>query len=615
MRRLVLAVMAAVFILGFILSCEKDPVSLGDGVIAGEPFETGKATYDVFAYNKNIEAVSTNKLQSYQLWNYNDPFYGRTMASINSQLLLPSPNPIFGDNSQATEDNADDDDNASTVKEEETVLEVHLYIPYLLTSEGDRDSDSDGVDDELDSDADDPNSDTDGDGLSDVREKGLGTNPLSTDTDGDGTPDDEDTETDLSDYRKAFDLDHVYGAGTKFNLKVARSTYFLRDLDPDANFEESQEYFSSQDFSGFTGEVLYDDEVEIDNLQVLDRNNDDPATEDTDESETYTKLNPGIYVELDKDFFQTNILDKEGSSELFSQINFNDFLRGINISMDASSDVMMLLDLANAKIVITYKFWDVDTNGTSDTDDDEKIEKHEDFEIRLITLNSATNAINGNAVNTLVSDDYTDQGLLDALNDTTVPASRLYVKGGAGTYSVLRLFDMDPTEADNIIAQIKANNWIINEANLVFYVDRNTLDGAGVNYEPERLYLYNADTNNPFYNINFDPVGRTPLKSFLQYDGILQKSGDKGEKYKVRITNYLNDIILRDSTNAPLGLTLTSDIRRFGISKAVLPGDTEVELPLASTTVPLGTVLYGSDVENVDLDKKLQLEIFYTKAN
>ena len=65
-----------------------------------------------------------------------------------------------------------------------------------------------------------------------------------------------------------------------FNLKVERSTFFLRDLDPDANFQEAQEYFSTQQFAPtFVSDVLFDGEVTIDDEQTLIPKEDDPDTE------------------------------------------------------------------------------------------------------------------------------------------------------------------------------------------------------------------------------------------------------------------------------------------------------------------------------------------------
>ena len=166
-----------------------------------------------------------------------------------------------------------------------------------------------------------------------------------------------------------------------------------------------------------------------------------------------------------------------------------------------------------------------------------------------------------------------------------------------------------------MINEIKSNNWIINEANLVFYVDRDALDAVGGITEPLRLYMYNADNNNPVYNpANENSVADSRFGIYLDYDAFLQEENDQGIKYKIRITDHINNIILRDSANATLGLAISPDIRIAGVSKAVLEGNAEKGLPVGANLTPLSTILYGSD-PSVPEDKKLKLEIFYTEPN
>jgi hypothetical protein len=85
-------------------------------------------------------------------------------------------------------------------------------------------------------------------------------------------------------------------------------------------------------------------------------------------------------------------------------------------------------------------------------------------------------------------------------------------------------------------------------------------------------------------------------------------------KYTFRITDHINNIIIRDSTNAKLALTVTSNISDSRVSESLSNEAPNINMPLMSTVSPLGTVLYGSG-EGVSNDKKLKLEIYYTKAN
>lgn len=618
-------------VLGILISCEQDLTTVGAGVVGNEPFTTGQEVYDVFVYNKNIEAVQTNKLPIYQLGTYNDPIFGKTEASVTSQIFLSTANPTFGTLSQEKENRAGITGEAiSVIDEEETIKEVFLYIPFLVKS-GSRDLDSDGVDDDFDAEPENPENDNDGDGVSNRAETASNTDPLdanSVDADRNGFNDPDGAQIFTNNFAQKVELDSIYVNGlnfddiddsnsTTFNLKVERSTYFLRNLDPNLNFQELQDYYSSQEFSpNFVSDLLFDGIVEINNEQILIPNEDDATTDDVDESLTFTKLEPGIRIALDNEFFQTNILDKEGSSELLSSSNFSEFIRGLHFSItdEEGDDVLFLFDLKDTRITMTYSYRRYDNNNTPDdlTDDNPNAREETDFVFSFLSQ-VGTGPVNGNAVNTLLTENYGPQ--IEQSLDTGENATRIFLKGGPGTYAELNLFEENGGET--VLEQIRAENWVINEANLVFYVDREQLDANGGIVEPPRLYLYNAENNFPLINPNTEQnVSQDLFGLYLNYDGILDKSNGKGVKYSVKITDHINNLVIRDSTNATLGLTLSTDIQNWNIANAQLENE-ENTIPTTSRISPLGTVLYGSNLQSSDpnFDKRLKLEIFYTKAD
>tara|TARA_R110000868_G_scaffold107306_11_gene293628 strand:- start:129 stop:2036 length:1908 start_codon:yes stop_codon:yes gene_type:complete len=618
-------------VLGLLVSCEQDLTTVGSGVVGNEPFTTGKEVYDVFAYNKNIEAVQTNKLPIYQLGTYNDPIYGKTQAFVTSQLFLSAANPSFGNLSQDKEDREGiTDESITTIQENETIKEVYLYIPFLTNS---LDSDGDGVVDEYDLEPDNSSNDNDGDGVSNIVETASNTDPLdssSVDADRDGL-NDGDGETIFADsFAEKVELDSIYINGKNyddvsksplpsFNLKVERSTFFLRDLDPNASFQEAQQYYSNQVFSPdfVTGDPLFEGVVEIIDEEILIPNEDDESTEDVDESQTFTKLQPGIRVALDNEFFQNNILDKEGSSELLSQSNFTEFIRGLHFSIvdQEGNDVLVMFDLKSANITMTYSYDNYDTNGTIDDTSDDNPNNILEKDFTFSFLSTVATGVSGNAVNTLITENYGAQ-VLQAL-DNGENASRLYLKGGPGTYAEINLFEEDGGES--VVEQIRSQNWVINEANLIFYIDRDQLDAAGSAIEPPRLYLYNTENKFPLINTlteQTDLESSSLFGAYLNFDGIIEKSNGKGVQYSVKITDHINNMVVRDSTNATLALTLTTNIQNWSIADAKVTNG-EAELPTTSTVTPLGTILYGSNIQATDpnFDKRLKLEISYTKAD
>src|SRR5690606_10113652 len=80
----------------FLIGCDKEPSTIGSEVIGEGNYETKKATFDVIAYNRNLNSVRTDGLGHYQLGTYVHPVFGTTKASVVSQLSLSSANPRFG---------------------------------------------------------------------------------------------------------------------------------------------------------------------------------------------------------------------------------------------------------------------------------------------------------------------------------------------------------------------------------------------------------------------------------------------------------------------------------------------------------------------------------------
>ncbi|TNF70274.1 MAG: DUF4270 domain-containing protein [Bacteroidetes bacterium] len=605
MKRLFISLAAGIGLILMTGSCEEELVTIGDSLVGEEPFTSGKVFYDVYAFNRNIEAVPTNQLPVYQLGVFSDPIYGRTEGGITTQLSLVSTSGIqfFGRYTQLREETDPDIPN-----ENETITEVILYLPYFQKQGAD--NDLDGVINSLDADPEDPNSDSDGDGLTDLEEQSRGTDPLNPDTDGDGIGDAEDEVTPLNIFPQRRALDSIYGnREAQFNFEVTRSSYFLRDLDPNSGFQQEEPYYSNQSFGPeFYADELYEGILEISDEEILIFDEDDPETEEDESLLVVERIQPGIRVALDPEFFQTNLLDKEGDAELLSDANFKDFIRGLHLSLTPTDDdVMILFDLTNARLSVEYVY------DAYEGEDVSKVEATQ--ELRLLS-GGGNQFIQGNAVNSLQSEAYPGEiteTFTTGVNRPEDNVSRIYLKGGAGTYAEIELFDL--LGGGEAINEIKQKNWVINEASLVFYVDRERLDAAGVTYEPPRLNLYNAETNQPLYNLrtetNFED---SPLGVFLNYGGLLERSGGKGVKYKVRITEHINNIILRDSANATLGLTLTADIRVAGVSDVLLPDNTEKELPVGGGITPMGTVLYGSNVDEAD-PNRLRLEIYYTEIN
>src|SRR5699024_10471973 len=123
-----------------------------------------------------------------------------------------------------------------------------------------------------------------------------------------------------------YTIDSLY-ANNPMKIEVYESNYFLREMDPTSNFEESQAYYSDQGsvFESHLGEKLGELENYVPKAIPIIHVTGSDETEDKE----VEKWEPGIYMDLSKDFFEEKIIDKQGEPELVSNESFVDYFRGV----------------------------------------------------------------------------------------------------------------------------------------------------------------------------------------------------------------------------------------------------------------------------------------------
>jgi len=328
----------------FLIGCDKEPSTIGSEVIGEGNYETKKATFDVIAYNRNLNSVRTDGLGHYQLGTYVHPVFGTTKASVVSQLSLSSANPRFGLLSAAQEleryqENQATPDTHLIDDEAETVTAVYLHIPFFSS--------------QIEDDEDD---------------------------------DDEDDETPENCRIHDFKLDSIFGNREEnFNITVSKVTDFIQSLDPDSNFETTKAYFSDDTFNVDPNPWFQGTHQIQTTSYVIKRNTGLEDNDNTDENEAITceTIPPGIRILLDETAVFQEFLDAEGSDELASNANFSDYLRGLMIEADAT-DLTMFLNINEAFLSVEYNFQRIDNkNTTEDTSDDEVVTGESHFKINL----------------------------------------------------------------------------------------------------------------------------------------------------------------------------------------------------------------------------------------
>ena len=533
-------------------SCDKDFTSIDSDVISAENainFSTSSVDYPLVASNLRVNPVKSNNLPSFMLGYNNNSIFGESKASFLGQVIPSVFSPSFGEN---------------------VVLDsVVLTIPYY----------SRGVD---------------------------------TNEDGD----------------VSYEVDSIYG-NTATKLYVYKSNFYLRDFDPSGDFSDSQNYYSNGALSN--SESINQSEIEAELLYesgILGDGSDDfiPSSERIDltlidslgESYISNSIAPAIRLKLNNpndDFWQSLFFENEGNSELINPNTFKEFFRGLYIKADGvnSEGSMMMLNFASSNTKLTIHYTS-ETSTESDTDSGgtttETISSQNEY-----VLNFTDNLINI----------YENNFQVDVSNPNTQEGDeRLYLKGGEGYMSTVDLFSGEVQDENGEMVDAfdhfknsfyndenEIANKIINEAYIEFFVDQS----QNIQSEPDRIYMYNFEQNTALIDYFLDQsVSSTTINAKINHLEPLTRDGDsitgEGVSYKIRITEHLNNLILRDSTNAKLALVVTANVGSIENFSILNSGEEDRDFPSGAILTPKGTVLHGSQSE--DINKRPRIKIYYT---
>ncbi|MBF4517168.1 DUF4270 domain-containing protein [Flavobacterium sp. ANB] len=414
----------------------------------------------------------------------------------------------------------------------------------------------------------------------------------------------------------AYALDSIYGAPEgKIKLSVYESGVQMRATSVENGTQVGQLYNTDMD-TNLDGNYINFDAKKVGN-RLNDRNiafeNDEfffnsneitDVTTGTDGKDVTTKVAPEMRLNLNKTFFFDRIL-KAPAAKLATADVFQEYFRGLYFKVEKSGSLpsnMALLNFAQGKITIKYKAL------TDITTDDPKLK---DDRTLVINLTGSTASL---------LNDVKDPTYLSTIqNAKQTGDDRLYLKGGQGSLAVLELKDFAAK-----LETIRANKWMVNEANLVFHIDADQMAVKGADNlqakEAKRVYLYDLDNNIPIVDYTADgtsSITSDPRMTKVIYGGIINVDATtkRGTTYKIRLTSHIRNLI-KDATakNVRLGLVVVDDINVVASNKLKLKNSVISEAPRATVLNPLGTVLFGGTSTVTDANR-LKLEIYYTKPN
>ena len=157
--------------------------------------------------------------------------------------------------------------------------------------------------------------------------------------------------------------DSLYG-GAPIKLTVYRNNYFLRDFNPNSEFNQTQNYFSNAsnttnsaldgssviNFEDHKSDVIYEQAQFVPSSKTI-------VLKTTEgDQDVFDRQTPALRVKLDEDYWKTTILDKQDDPVLSNANNFKDYFRGLYFKAEAinGSGNMTFFNMATATIVIYY---------------------------------------------------------------------------------------------------------------------------------------------------------------------------------------------------------------------------------------------------------------------
>ena len=553
-------------VIAFFTACDKDFNEIGSDVIGDDHFGLIKNdSQTVLAYNTATGQVETSNQPINSLGYYNNPFFGKTKASVVSQVLLDTVNQTIGANP--------------------TVTKVELSLPYFsrLIS---RDATSGDSTYELDSIQ----------GFSIVNDKKV-FNKIKL-----SVYENNYTLRDLDASLNFLDVQRYYSGETSV-FDAYKNPVRLND---DTNLGQNDEFiYSSAEIKTYKT---------VDGAQVVDTRS-APGMR--------LKLRNDFFQDK---LFGAGAAGKLFNNSVFKDYFRGLYFKVDASSASPNQGSMSLLNFKQGKIIVTYTITVTSSTGVVSTKERKFAISLGGNSVNLLendystgytsALASNSNAATG-AYNLFPKGGEGSMSIIKLFGDQDV---RGYSSTGTPTVGSNGI----PDELDDLRNPSDGKKLLVNEANLTFYIDKDKMTGAA---EPNRIYLYDLNNHRPIIDYYTDySVSQNSKNNKFVFGGLIEKDAatsaynKRGIKYKIRLTNHMINLISKDSTNVRLGLVVTESI---GVaSNGMLRGAVPVanpfnKYPSAAIYNPLGTVLFGNNIPSTDPNyaKRLKLEIYYTKPN
>ncbi len=328
--------------------------------------------------------------------------------------------------------------------------------------------------------------------------------------------------------KPVYNLDSIIGdKDLPFTLNVYRIDTYLSELNPNDPTKKNvyQSNATYQKTGSELNELLDMDFIPTtkDTLLYIKRKSSDGNVHKIDTvrytagTDTQQLPIPMAIIPLKKSFAQQVFLDNFGGSNFASQDAFNNYFRGIMIEAKEKN----MPDPNNPNLrggsLISFNF--ANTSSTINP-----------F-IEVYYTNTFIK--NGTEIDTIISRNNSFQltGIINnkfKMTDRVYPANNeVKIQGVGGSEAKVEI--LKGAE----LANLRAKNWLINDASLTFYVNQST----DATLAPNRLHLYKE-----WSNTNLSQV-KDKYSESSTFGGFLEITNDKKDKYVFNITDYISDLL------------------------------------------------------------------------
>ncbi len=496
------------FCLVSILSCEEDFNDIGSNVVKNTKFNTNEIELEIEITPIDVESVRAdnvslgNGISEYWLGVYNSGDYKTLESSFVSQLGLAT-NLRTEDVEEASEDHPID-----SIYHLDDVI---LKLPYTSTRKGDHDN---------------------------------------------GSP--------------KFVLDSVLGnPDAETTLRVYRNGTYLNLLDP-SNPSESNSYMSNETY---VEEELISDgvfsfkPVDTDTMHIITRTRrTDFTNTNTETFETEEKLStkgPFIAIPLNKTRMQELFWDKFGDTELTSTQEFVNYFRGIYVKAEGTDGSLLPFNLSTSNPAAAVEFHYTISRFEREDGNDNLVYKDTIASKYSFPLNGIRNAVYKMTPgsNSIPNDNFVIQGTAGTMAQVKVLGVNLAkIRLNDPNNAILKYEAFDNNPQDDYLSleelatvRDTANDsfgLLVNDAALTFYI--NQAVNTNKDILPQRLFIYTNEDDGSGNTLPKHIVDAYTESQFFN-GNLVSTDDDQPEKYTIRITDYISNLLDRSSTNfAPL---------------------------------------------------------------